>query len=513
MAKLHGRVLRLPDRRIVGLAAGLLLGSPAARATAEDANGPFSGESARTRFALASAFTEADLARWTAALGSDDPEVRQASLAKLGALDEEALPAITERIRLLAPLSSDLAREVLTDFRHATGSRRADDRVDLLEGVAPVLDRDRGHATVAMAERVALLRSLEGIGTYDAGRRLGELLAIDYEAWGFEPQRIQERMGARLLPALIGLRGHPNREVRTFSRTGLERLAITDTASAIQAAEVAGVHVVADLVRAWGRTRDMDAMPFVASYLAHPATSVRDAARESMERYGRNGIWQLRRVYHIHGGREAPTSWSWQRALDELLAVLEERRRTVAEARLAEAVEAASKGDLDAMEASVVDALADVRGASEPKLAEALVARAVERAKGGDLAAALLGLDRALRLAPGHKEARRWRAERTFLQAELDASRGILDVEAYRAVLRLDGEHEPAIAALDRLTGERAARDRTRRRWASALAALLLSFVGFTIGRRALVRRPLAPSSEEDARSEAETSTQPGLTA
>lgn len=511
MAQLHRRVFRLPNRRILGLglAAGLLLGSPAREAAAEEAL-PFSSETVTRLFTLESAFGLADLTRWTAALGSEDAEVRRHAVHRLSTLDEEALPAITERIGTLEPLSSDLAREVLTDFRHATGSRRADDRVDLLEGLLPMLARDRGKATLAMAERLVLLRSLERIGTYDAGRRLGELLAIDYEAWGFEPRRIQERMGARLLPSLIGLRGHPNREVRAFSRTGLEALAITDTSTAVHAAESAGVYVLADLVRAFGRTRDMEAMPLAASYLAHPAASVRDAAREAMERYGKNGIWQLRRVYHIHAGREAPASWGWERALDELLITLESNRRAAAESKLADGLDALARGDLESVEQAVVAAMADVRSLERKELAEALVKRADDASRRGDLDAAVLGYERAMRLVPPEKQPRAWHADLAWLRAELDASRGVLDVEAYRNVLRIDGEHARALAALDRLTGERAARERTSRRWASAIAALLLSIVGFTLGRRAFGRSGhLAPP--DDSVPTGDTPTEPGL--
>src|SRR6185436_15467831 len=101
LAQLHGRVRLVRDLGLILL--GLLIAAPASAQT--------------------------DLAALEQGLASDDARTRAAAIAGYDALTESDVPAMRERIdRLRRPaLETDEITRIVTSFRHAVGSRRADD--------------------------------------------------------------------------------------------------------------------------------------------------------------------------------------------------------------------------------------------------------------------------------------------------------------------------------------------------------------------------------------------------
>ncbi|MBC7172165.1 MAG: hypothetical protein H5U40_07065, partial [Polyangiaceae bacterium] len=77
------------------------------------------------------------------------------------------MPAIEQRFRAMRsePVRAEDGYESLRAFAHAVGSNDASDPIDIAPGIAPVLRGDRSLVRARMAERLALLRSLESIGT------------------------------------------------------------------------------------------------------------------------------------------------------------------------------------------------------------------------------------------------------------------------------------------------------------------------------------------------------------
>src|SRR6185436_4497587 len=69
----------------------------------------------------------------------------------LPGLDAAALQRVVAQ---LASPSPDATRGALTLFRRATGSKSAEDEVDIAAGVLPVLQRDRSAVVVQTAEIV-----------------------------------------------------------------------------------------------------------------------------------------------------------------------------------------------------------------------------------------------------------------------------------------------------------------------------------------------------------------------
>ncbi|MFW5875963.1 MAG: hypothetical protein ACOCXM_04445 [Myxococcota bacterium] len=445
-------------------------------------------------------------------LRAEDGQTRARAWNWLSRLGPDALPAVRKRIGELERrrVQGEAARDALFAFRHAVGSRRADDRVDIAPGVRPVLDEQRDAVTVAMAERLALARSLEGMGTLEAGEALCDLMGIEDAPWPWrwESVRIVDRMGVRALPMLLVAAGHESRFVRRWGRRGVDELGLAQPGTAVRKASQAGSSVLADLLRAYGRARIMDAMPVVVAFVDDPRRQVRQAARAGVRRYGRNIIWQIRRKYLVRTGREASSGWSTERTRRELYSAIDRQRLAPAREALEKGLAAFRDQDLHAMERHFDQVLR--RAPGEPSLTRAMVggwaALGEERLERGEYHAAANALRRAL--APGGEEgdqARRWQALLSLAEAERALSSGVVDLPAYEQALALHPGLGAAARALDRLGGSAAERERTRRRWASGLAALLLGFAGL-----ALLRRRRAPSeADEDEEGEDDTETAP----
>src|SRR5262249_20331626 len=130
LAQLYGRVRFVRDLGLVVLV--LLCAAPAAAQT--------------------------DLAALEHGLASDDAHARSEAIAGYDALSASDLPAMRERMeRLRRPvLETDEVTRIVTSFRHAVGSRRADDLVDVAPGVPIVLDTIHDRPTVRLAAAILI---------------------------------------------------------------------------------------------------------------------------------------------------------------------------------------------------------------------------------------------------------------------------------------------------------------------------------------------------------------------
>ncbi|MCB9613305.1 MAG: hypothetical protein H6722_12715 [Sandaracinus sp.] len=389
-----------------------------------------------------------ELERLAGELRSEDAAVREHAFERLGHLPASALPAITERVRYLARLviPPEDGEEALQRFRHATGSRRADDMIDVAPGILAVLAEDRSPDVGRSAERVLLIRSLEQIGTLDAWRTMADVYALSPEMWRWELRRALVRLGPRLMPALILARSHRDAVLRRWARDGADALRLANPADALQ---VEDLGQLAQLVTAYSEVRDLDAMPVIVGFVDHPDPPLREAARMAMERYGQNGIWQLRIAFRHKLAAEADLQWGWRRTMTELWSRLDEVRLAPQSARIDAAKQAMDEG-------RARDALGELelvlRETPTPPRADELASMLARLATELDDAEAIRLLRRALWLAPEHAEAATWRGRLALLEAEADRARGVLDLDAYEAAARLslsEGERERVAAVLD----------------------------------------------------------------
>ena len=208
----------------------------------------------------------------------------------------------------------------ITAFRKAAGGELANAVVDIREGIAGALEQDASHRDAA--ELILLSRALERIGSPAAARELGRLLASNKMLFRWELTRLTTLRKERIIPFLIAWEKHPTPWVRAKVERTLEAMKISSPGRAFA---MAPDHE--QLVRTlaiYQSQRNFDAMEAVASLMNHPSIRVRTNARKFMRWYGRNGIWQLRRLYKNQNGADAPRTWGWKRVYEEVLAKMQD---------------------------------------------------------------------------------------------------------------------------------------------------------------------------------------------
>ena len=317
--------------------------------------------------------------------------------------------------------------------------------VDIAPGILPVITKTRSAAYGRMAERVLLARSLEKIGTIEAHRVMLDIYALTSGMWRWELHRFAQRQGMKALPILIEGRAHSDARVRIYCRQAIGEMEMKDRGAAVRQDDPI---VLAGVLRAYGKIRDMESMPVVVSFIGVHDDRVRDAAREAMREFGRNGVWQLRLAMKNQLGRDADSSWGWQRTMRVLYEGLDARRLRSANERLEQG--------LSAMEQE--NAAEAVRLFDEVLLEEPLLPRRIEMAP-AFAALAEQTEDESEKARLRHRAvwldaSGPWRARMMAEQAEADLERGIADVGALRSTLMIDPQNELAASLLEDLTGE-----------------------------------------------------------
>jgi len=433
------------------------------------------------------AATAHELDRWALMLADENGSAREEAIEGFLTLNEDSIPEVRRRTVRFPELDATEAYRAVTAFRHKVGSLRADENVDIVPGVGPRLAEDRSPMTVAMAERLLLLRAMERIGTPEAGQAIADLIGRDYNAFRWECRRIVQRMGPKALPILLGVRGHGSRGVRRWVRWGIEELGLEEPGHAVQQEDA---RLLADILRAYGEARDMNAMTVVASFTTHDRRQVRSAARWAMERFGRNAIWQLRRVYRNVTLEAADGSWGWRETMEALYEFDDEKRRAPVREDLQAGFLALESGDLASMRTHfdrVLRRAPDLPTRSE--MAPGYGALGQKLSSEDRIGDAERAFRRAMLLAPEHVEAPRWEAELAFIEAQRNLAAGIVDLTSYRKAVALNPEHVQAQSSLALF--EKIGRKRVpeRRTWPATLGAIfltllsLLFFVKLGLGR------------------------------
>jgi len=500
MAELHGRIRRVQDFRVtlalpgsscrlaallvcVVVVVGGYTQRVAAQATPDLGQWVDGGASADELAALGDQLTDPDEGR------------RRRAFEMLHRLPSTALDAIGVRFAALsrAGLRTEDLVAALTAFRRAVGSTRADDNVDLAAGILLVTRADRARTVARAAEILLMLRSLEALGTPAAGMLIADGLAIDTVAFAQEAVRVRARLGLKLVPSLIALRGHRTPDIRRWAGRGLKLLSVTDPVVATQHGSPEELAATLD---AYGSTHDLEALPVMVSFMNDARIQVRTAARNAVRALGRNAIWKLRIAYQEVTGTSANPQWNSEKTLDELCVVFDRARIERAETALGRGLNAHLGGNLLLMEEQFEQALRiDPQLARKAEMAPGFAALGVSRSAQDNLDRAQSAYRRALRLAPEHADARVWEAEISYLAAERALSRGVVDMEGYRGTLALVSDHEKAAEAIDRLSGAWSERIERSRRIVAVLAIVLLSCFGFGVLR---ARRPVSATSPTD---------------
>ncbi|MSP26168.1 MAG: hypothetical protein EXR75_13625 [Myxococcales bacterium] len=345
--------------------------------------------------------------------------------------------------------------------------------------------RKSGDATwEGLARLYGMLRVLESRGTTDAARAMIDAYAYFGELVRIDLQRALARMKDHAVAALIEAKEHEARKVREWARRRLDAMS---KAIAGEAVSTTDPEALAEILRAFGRIKDLDAARVILSYTNSDRVQVRVAAREAVFALGEPALWQLKDAYESLAGQKPSRSWDHKRVLQELFRLHDQGRLQGVYAAFFDGEKAAANGDVAAAVGAFDQVLArtplfERRAIMAPSYA--LHARELERA--GKDEAAEFAYRKALRLAPDSKDRARIESRLAYLEGKALAARGTLDPVILRTAIELDPDNAEARALLDVLEADVASHETRAWRYLVALAAALVALIGTVL----LARRP-----------------------
>ncbi len=431
-----------------------------------------------------------------AATRIDDPAGGEAALAFLTAdLEADIVPAVAQSIQDLRARIDGRAAERLLEKARKKGRRalrkaKVDDDGDWLAFTLALGARETS-AWQSLVQLYGMLRLLEAVGDTPAVREMigcyshfGELVRIDL-------QRAVTRLGDKAVPALIEARKHEARKVRRWASRQLDRLGRAIPGEAVSTTDPV---LLADVLRAFGRTRDVDATRVVLSFCGSDRPELRRAAREAVGAIGEPGAWQLREAYLTLAGKKAPRSWSFERAARELFRLHDRARLAVVYRRMDEGKAALQGGRHREAAAAFDEVLAHVpRFDRRAEMAPAYLGYADELSQAGKRDEALVALRKALLLSPAEADASKIESRLAFLEGQALVEQGTPDRLLLRRAVELDPSNEAARELLSSLqTASKKRQDRSKR----YLAAVVVGVLGL-LAMVVLARRRPRPASAQ----------------
>lgn len=427
---------------------------------------------------IESGMSSAELEAMLAPLSSASIDERRAGAKAVASLDEDAAPAIGLELADMRKSGDGGAFAAIKAAREHAGKEGSFDQLEALVELRPEPGVTRALVTTA------LVRALAHAGTTPALRLLVPVASDDAGIMRPELSRQLKALGDRAVAMLLEARRDHDAppETRVWAANLLEAMGKRIPADVVQTKDN---QVLADVMHAYGVTRDMDALPVVLSFVNSDRAQVRAAAREATLAYGQEALWKLREAYSVLTGEQAPEGITAADLAKKLFDAYDRYRLHDVYALL-------DKGLGEARDGKMTDAMRDLDEvlARQPMLdrrAEAapVYAKWGESLEESDRPAALAALRRSLRLDEAGPGSSHVRAEILALEGEDLVSRGIADTEPFEQALALDPSNARAKANLDRLRAQDAAGHARTWRLVAAGAVLVLAIAGiFVVGGR-----------------------------
>ena len=379
-------------------------------------------------------------------------------------LDPSIVPAIRQRLdQLRDQLNGKKARALLERARkvgrkairaHVRKNKLPKDREPAGEWLVFVLSLgDSDDATWTQAvELYGMLRMLEEVADTPAVRQMincysyfGELVRIDV-------QRAMERLKDRAVPALVEAKQHDARKVRRWARRQLDRLGRAIPGEAMSTTDP---DVLADVLRAFGRVRDVDATRVVLSFANSDRLQLRQAAREALAAIGAPAWGHYKDVYKNQTGNKPPRSWDWERTVRELFR-LHDRARLERVYAVWRQGQEASDNDAWQRATEAFDTVLAQQPLFEHRaeMARAFVGWANLLLEQGKDDQARIALGKALRLAPQSKDVAGVQSRLAMLEGKALIAAGTPDRHILQRAVDLDPGNDKAKELLASLDGK-----------------------------------------------------------
>ncbi|HVW28842.1 MAG TPA: hypothetical protein VHC69_25930 [Polyangiaceae bacterium] len=427
-------------------------------------------------------------------LVSRDAGERETAAAEVLEVERDRLPAIHRRLGSIAESSDHVAmKELLGQIRDKAHEEKKGPPPDYLEMLEAHAKPD-SKTFRDLVQVVGMSRMLRHVGTTPAARELIGVYARFGEFLRVDTQLSLEKMGERAVAALVEATRHPAPKIAHWAERQLDALGKAIPGEAVRTNDP---EVLADVLRAYGRTRDPDAARLVISFANSERMQIREAARQAVVLMGEVANWQLRDTYESVVGKKPSREWSWDRTARELFAEYDRSRLSVVERDFEKGLAAYQAGKLDDMAALFDEVLSQ----------SPVFARAGEMAPGYAAYAeehlddapelATRALFRVERLSEDDAPKKRAQSLRLFLRAEDLMKRHVADQSLARNALELDPSNARARSLLDRMSrGELDASSRARRyEAAGVIGVLALGAIAVILLRRPRETERVAASS------------------
>lgn len=438
-------------------------------------------------------------------LTSEDERSRTDARATIAEVSPSIVPAIRHRVhdirgsldREAAPRVLEAARKAGRKALHkgeAKPESKKKARKDDDEGEGDWLDfllatpHPRDHSWQDVVRLVAMERMLAAVGTTPAVRELIAMHAYFGEMLRVDLQRQVAKLRDKAVPALIEARHHDAQIVQKWANKELDVLGRAIPGEAVASNDT---QILADVLRAYGRIRDVDAVRVILSFCNSERVQLREASREAIAAIGEPGIHPIKDQYLGLTGEKPPRAWTWDRLARELFALYDRGRLAEIYKLMDEGTAAAGGGKL--LEA--IDAFDKVLARSPLfERRKEMAATYFERARqleDGHRDDALAMMRKALRLDPKGDRAKGIEAEIAYLEGAISVDQGTPDKTAFQRAITLDPAHERARAALASLEDKAIERQSHLQRYVAAAGI----GVGALIAMLLLARRrpPASP--------------------
>ncbi|WP_156865143.1 hypothetical protein [Pajaroellobacter abortibovis] len=356
-------------------------------------------------------------------------------------LPEYTLRAIQSKLEQLRatpqPATIDLVRTIYKE----QSEQPSFDLVEALLSIDPSrTSGQRDALTIA-----CLLRSLAHIGTTPSIRLIFPFIYAYQRVFRPEAIRLIKQLGEEAVPALIEATRSPIKYWATLQLDALGKLVPT------QAIQMKYMTTQADVLRAYGRIHDMDALGVVVSFIDSDHPQVRQAAREATLKYGADAIWKLREAYTNLIGKSPPDYWSVETLARELFTTCDQFRTREIYPILEEGLAHAKKGDFKKAVARFDLILSKYPLLDRRREMIGTYLRYAQSLQHSDPATAAVYYRRAANLDPSTPEAKQAQSTLVYLEGIALWKKGTIDMSLFEQALELNPAYQGAKKAVSEL--------------------------------------------------------------